>query len=481
MTANVTSANVDEDLACAIIGVERSAAKGDVGRRTLVSYLGHESERVSDLASLRIRESLPMAALTERWSDARTAVDIPESLPGWIRDSCAGWGAEGDLADDCVDAVASAPEAVRSRTIERLARIPGLRRTLTNRFTARGHLAFAREFARRAVRAYYSEYPLQVGVYPTLACQLRCPFCVSAGLGGDKAPTMSWAAMVKFLDWAACAGVRRLCITGGEPTLYPQFPEFLEQCRTRNLEVLLATHGLCGEKEIDAIVRTNVPSVTLHFAPEVRSDENRMAQYGHTATRLIQAGIYTAMRCNIESKDENVGVFVEVARRLGIREIRTAVPMPNSGRRNRFVQADGLAKFGAKIGELVDAAGRCGIDVKLAKPFPLCLLPEAAARLFILNGSMLSNCSVADRNYTLNMLVFPDLKYAACLALNASSQRPITDFRGPEAASAVYRANVARIQKQPFMPACATCPLALGGRCVGACLAYRQTGQESHQ
>lgn len=464
----------DPEAAYLLIGIRRAAGKHPPNIAFLVDTLAHPSEFVSGQALKRLLDLLPMAALPERWYEAGPAPrGERDDIPAWIRAACAGWGGAGDLADLCAERAAAAEGGEAGRLLKRLAVLPGLRRTLIERLRATGRTGLAWRYGRAAARQYNLEYPKQFGFFPTLACQLNCPYCVSAGVALGPDNTMPFDRARELLDWARRDGVERLCLTGGEPTIYPHFGELLAYCRAIGMEVLLATNGLGTPETTGAVIRTRTESVTFHLTPEVLRAPALLRTYKENARRLLEAGIYTAMRCNVETPADDYRPYLDVARELGFREIRTAVPIPNADRRNRYVPVADLAPFGALLGRLASDTLGLGMDLKLAKPFPLCRLPEQAARLFVGNGSMNSNCPVAMQGFSHNMIVHPDLAFSPCLALNAKSPSALVAHRGLRDAARTYRAQVMQLMRRPLLEGCGECPLYHGGRCLGACLSYR--------
>lgn len=78
----------------------------------------------------------------------------------------------------------------------------------------------------------------------TGACNFRCPFCHNAPLvlAPDSCPPVSEEDFFEFL--ASRKGkLDGVCITGGEPTLQPELPEFIKKIKELGFLVKLDTNG----------------------------------------------------------------------------------------------------------------------------------------------------------------------------------------------------------------------------------------------
>jgi radical S-adenosyl methionine domain-containing protein 2 len=71
-------------------------------------------------------------------------------------------------------------------------------------------------------------------------CNLSCPFCF--GPRHDIGHTHI-AEFIELVGRLPDVGVRRVVITGGEPTLVPGLPELLMACRDAGLVTILSTNG----------------------------------------------------------------------------------------------------------------------------------------------------------------------------------------------------------------------------------------------
>ena len=106
------------------------------------------------------------------------------------------------------------------------------------------------------------DYPGKCACTVFLAgCNLRCPFCHNASLVTGAFPAlMDGEAFFRFLD------TRRglldgVCVTGGEPTLRAELPDFLRRIKAAGFSVKLDTNGsnpallrqLTGEGVLDYV------------------------------------------------------------------------------------------------------------------------------------------------------------------------------------------------------------------------------------
>lgn len=78
----------------------------------------------------------------------------------------------------------------------------------------------------------------------TGACNFRCPYCHNAPLvlAPDTCPPISEEEFFTFLSGRR-GKLEGVCITGGEPTLQPDLPEFIEKIKELGFLVKLDTNG----------------------------------------------------------------------------------------------------------------------------------------------------------------------------------------------------------------------------------------------
>lgn len=75
-------------------------------------------------------------------------------------------------------------------------------------------------------------------------CNMRCPFCHNASLVMDAGsqPVIPLAEVLSYLDKRRNL-LEGVCITGGEPTLYPDLPDFIREIKALGYKIKLDTNG----------------------------------------------------------------------------------------------------------------------------------------------------------------------------------------------------------------------------------------------
>lgn len=87
------------------------------------------------------------------------------------------------------------------------------------------------------------DYPGKVACTVFLpGCNFRCPFCHNYELIANPEDLMEEAQLLSFLQKRKGL-LQGVCVTGGEPTLQPQLPEFLRKIRAMGFAVKLDTNG----------------------------------------------------------------------------------------------------------------------------------------------------------------------------------------------------------------------------------------------
>ena len=97
------------------------------------------------------------------------------------------------------------------------------------------------------------------------ACNLRCRWCYATGTGYGAGDDIPFELFRKILDLVCELGVRKVTLTGGEPTIYPRVLEAVRYCKARGLDVTMPTNGLAFASRdcLDQFFRAGVDRIGM--------------------------------------------------------------------------------------------------------------------------------------------------------------------------------------------------------------------------
>lgn len=129
---------------------------------------------------------------------------------------------------------------------------------LQSRFRGLGLVAEQRDPSGRA------SAPRFLTLKPTLRCNLRCEFCRFVA-NGDVFGKRDW---LELEDWRRVVDEAApyrpyVCLTGGEPTLYPHIGELVAHIKSRGLLCVLTTNGTLLEHRAEALMASPPDAVIL--------------------------------------------------------------------------------------------------------------------------------------------------------------------------------------------------------------------------
>lgn len=220
--------------------------------------------------------------------------------------------------------------------------------------------------------------PVEVGPPEVLTleisseCNLHCSHCAvgSRGRGANELGLSRW---LELVFEAASYGVRRLCLSGGEPLLYAGLRPIAERARSLGMEVEIATNGTLMTGELARWLELHGVEVQVSlddFRPELH-DEVRETRGAHeralTGVRMLRAaGRAVTIATVLSSRNvQDVGAMVALAEDLEASRMRF-VPFVPKGRgrrlRSQALSAQSLHDVVREIQSL-----RCGSRIAIAE------------------------------------------------------------------------------------------------------------------
>jgi MoaA/NifB/PqqE/SkfB family radical SAM enzyme len=192
---------------------------------------------------------------------------------------------------------------------------------------------------------------LQVAV--TNACNAHCRFC-----SFPQVPTTDWrmadsARLGRGLAAMQRAGIKYVCVTGGEPLLYPGLLSCLAQARALGLEALLVTNGVLLTPSLIRKLR-DVSLHTLILSVDAASEEGHDRHRGvpglashirELLPQLHQAGIRTVASVTLSHLIDDVVKLVRFVRDMGFLQLTFSYPLTGLNSSYLGFSDNSLVKF----------------------------------------------------------------------------------------------------------------------------------------
>ncbi len=190
------------------------------------------------------------------------------------------------------------------------------------------------------------DYPGQVACTVFLAgCNLRCPFCHNALLVLPQAvepPRITQDELFTFLQKRR-GKLDGVCITGGEPTLYPELPQLLRQIRELGFLTKLDTNGthpqllrkLLDEGLVD-YVAMDIKNSPTHYAATC-GGVDCLAQVQESAALLLEERVDYEFRTTVVHPFHTaqdfaaIGQWLQGARRYFLQQFQDSGQLIGAG------------------------------------------------------------------------------------------------------------------------------------------------------
>lgn len=158
----------------------------------------------------------------------------------------------------------------------------------------------------------------------TGGCNFRCPFCHNGELVicPDTQPMISEEEIFDFLKKRKGI-LQGVCITGGEPTLQKDLPDFIRRVKEKGYLVKLDTNGyrpeiieeLLGDKLLDYIAM-DIKSSQSGYAKATGVDID-VSKITHSAECIRQSGVPYEFRTTVVKQLHTTETFEEIGEWLG--------------------------------------------------------------------------------------------------------------------------------------------------------------------
>jgi hopanoid biosynthesis associated radical SAM protein HpnH len=168
-----------------------------------------------------------------------------------------------------------------------------------------------------------TRYPVVLMLEPLYTCNLACVGCTPERHTGDLKDRLTLA---QCLQAVAESGAPVVSICGGEPTIYPELPELVEEIIARKRHIYLCTNGILLERFYQKSKPHKRLSINVHLDGLRETHDFVCARDGvfDKAIEMIKLGkqlgysVYTNTTVYRETRMEEIEEMMELLTSLGV-------------------------------------------------------------------------------------------------------------------------------------------------------------------
>jgi hypothetical protein len=303
----------------------------------------------------------------------------------------------------------------------------------------------------------------------TNVCNRSCPYCFAReAMDSKKAEDrfITRENLSRYLAWLKKSNYKTFSVIGGEPTLYPELTDVLQQALDEGFLPFVFTNGLMKES-----VARFIGSIPDNKIGTLININNRESYSKAEFTRLNQTleilGSKAALGYNIHSLDFDLIPIAELAvRRKNKIMIRVGLAQPIMGGKNVYIE---IEKYRAVADRLVEQAVACdqlGIAIGFDCGFILCMFtPEQLGHLLMCRAEVQFVCRpIID--------IGPNMEAWACFPLSEWHKVRVEDFQSLAELEKYFTTKQSLYRRSGIFNQCFCCRYGLRGQCSGGCLAH---------
>jgi len=310
----------------------------------------------------------------------------------------------------------------------------------------------------------------------TYRCNLDCSFCATAGLAERFAHPMGLDLFAGALQWLKNRGIRKIALSGGEPTLHPDIGKILGLVKQNGFVCSINTNCTFEPALAGTLDERTVSFVQIHLAPAYFEKASSRKKIERNVSLLREGSIPMQVRYNLNGNSaRDSPMLFEFLDLWGIRKLSLSLPAPDLGGTNHHCR---ISEMQEKHNELIDMAEegiRRGISVQSGMPLLPCMLTGARAKL----ANEINFTTVCPAGDISECVLHPDGTVSPCDFLGEFSSKKISGYRDPEEIYAEFGGCLHDLKWQKLLfGKCLHCIRRARKLCQGGCLNYKRLGRE---
>jgi len=307
----------------------------------------------------------------------------------------------------------------------------------------------------------------------TEKCVRSCPYCFAKEyLKKSQENLLLWENLIYIADLFESSHEKHLSLLGGEPTLHPNFIDFVLYLHQRRFHVNVFTSGIISNNTMNAAKAylLKIPVETLSFVCNYNHPKTSTAGETKQIHKFFSAfSKYISLGFNLYQKDFDFTFLVDAILKYDLKKhIRLGLAQPIPGQKNECLTLNEIEKLAGNFREQLALLEKNRISVGFDCGMPLCIFSDDdIGRLFKLNGGRVAfSCGPA-------IDMGADMQVWACFPLSNYEKKSLYDFNTVDEIKKYFSEQHEKIRKEKsgIFEACSTCIYLKENLCRGGCLA----------
>lgn len=307
----------------------------------------------------------------------------------------------------------------------------------------------------------------------TTTCQRRCKYCFAKNTS-ETSLYFSDENFDKVLHWLLpdTSLVQRVALLGGEPTLHPNFTNFLDKLLTSNLKTVIFTNGMITNSDlfnsiINIAYKHNITSANqLGFCINVNEKKYRTTKEDILQDMFLKKlGKVSCISFNIFEETFNPYFLIDIVKKYKtMPAIRLGLAMPIKN--NEYLKINSYVEVAPKIVKFITEATKNNITVGFDCGFIKCMFTEEEIKKL---HSLKIDTLTFDCSPTVD--IYPDLKISNCYPLAIDEKINMYDYKSYTDVYLYFKNKLSN--SEPIFDKCNSCDYFISGSCSGGCKAYK--------
>ena len=309
----------------------------------------------------------------------------------------------------------------------------------------------------------------------TQRCVRSCPYCFArehmAKSLSDN--VLSWDDLIYLADFIEISGEHHISLLGGEPTLHPDFVNFVLYLLERKISITVFTSGIISEVTLNEMSSTlkGFPEERLHFVCNLNDPDLSPPGEGERIRPFLEEfGDQTVPGFNIYHLNFKLDFLFQYINQYGLaRHIRLGLAHPIPGTENEFVSIQDIRKVIERLFSYAPHFQCFRIAPGLDCGFPMCAFTdEQLGMLYRLTGGDIRfGCNPA-------FDIGPDMTVWCCFPMSSYHKKSVFEFDSIKEIVDFYQVRLEniRIEAGGIYEACDDCRYREEHRCAGGCVAH---------